>query len=124
MLLPERDCTCCTQQEEWGCGAHLAVDDAGEEVWVGAAAVPVEIDGEEVWRCPRRPILDDPSGWDRLLFYYRLYDKGHLPDSGAVTDQGHRAMQLMALVDRTVQTCRDELDERNRQRAARSGGEP
>ena len=115
MLLAERDCAVCNRQAEWGCHARQNADGS----WQNQAALPLRIDHEEVFRCPRRPIKDDPAFWTRLLFYYGMFKKGHLPDPGAVSEQSARAMQLFALVDDAVALCQQELAARDRQRQGR-----
>jgi hypothetical protein len=100
-LLQERDCAVCTRQAEWGCDAQPARDGS----WLDRAALPIRIGHEEVWRCPRRPIKDDPGYWRRLLFFYGMYKKGHLPDPGAVSEQSNKAMQLFGVLDDAVAEC-------------------
>ena len=109
VLLQDRDCAVCTRQAEWGCNARPG-DQGG--AWLDRAVLPIRIDGEEVWRCPRRPIKDDPGYWRRLLFFYGMYRKGHLPDPGAVSEQSNKAMQLFAIVDDVVAGCAAEQAER------------
>jgi hypothetical protein len=115
VLLQDRDCAVCTRQAEWGCNARQDAGDQGG-AWLDRAVLPIRIDGEEVWRCPRRPIKDDPGYWRRLLFFYGMYRKGHLPDPGAVSEQSNKAMQLFAIVDDVVAACAAE--------EARSPGSP
>ena len=117
MLLAERDCAVCNRQAEWGCHARQDADGS----WQNPAALPLRIDHEEVFRCPRRPIKDDPDYWRRLLFFYGMYKKGHLPDPGAVSEQSNKAMQLFGLVDDAVALCQQELAARDRQRQGKSG---
>jgi len=100
-LLQDRDCAVCTRQAEWGCDARQNPDGT----WSGRAALPIRIADEEVWRCPRRPVKDDPGYWRRLLFFYGMYKKGHLPDPGAVALQSNKAMQLFAILDDVVAEC-------------------
>jgi hypothetical protein len=91
----------------------------GERKWQDAAALPLAIDGEDVWRCPRRPLKDDPAYWDRLLWFYGLYKKGHLPDPGGVTEQSHKAMELFRILEDVTDDCAREKAERERRKAAR-----
>ena len=113
VLLQDRDCAVCTRQTEWGCNASPG-DQGG--AWLDHAVLPIRIDGEEVWRCPRRPIKDDPGYWRRLLFFYGMFKKGHLPDPGAVSEQSNKAMQMFAIVDDVVADCAAE--QANRRSAA------
>jgi len=117
MLLQERDCAVCNRQAEWGCHARQSADAS----WERKAALPLRIDHEEVFRCPRRPIKDDPAFWRRLLFYYGMFKKGHLPDPGAVAEQSARAMQLFGLLEDAVAMCQQELAARDRQAQAKCG---
>lgn len=115
MLLQERDCAVCNRQAEWGCHARQNADGS----WTNKATLPLRIDHEEVHRCPRRPIKDDPAWWRRLLFYYGMFKKGHLPDPGAVAEQSNKAMQLFGLLEDAVALCQQELAARDRQSKGR-----
>jgi hypothetical protein len=120
VLLGERDCAVCNRQDEWGC--HARRNDDGS--WERKAALPLRIDHEEVFRCPRRPIKDDPGYWRRLLFFYGMFKKGHLPDPGAVSEQSNKAMQLFALLDDAVADCNREKASRGPPPAGPSAGAP
>lgn len=87
--------------------------------WENPAIIPLRIDSEEVYRCPRRPIKEDPQYWDKLLFYFGMYKKGHLPDPGSVSEQSNKIMQVFRIVDDIVADCVKEKAERERQRQAK-----
>ena len=132
-LLQERDCAVCTRKADWGCDARLnpaalapgePLDPSRPELWQDRAFMPIRIDDEEVWRCPRRPVKDDPVYWQRLLFYYGMFKKGHLPDPGAVSEQSNKAMQLFALLDDAVADCSREKASRGPPPAGPSAGPP
>jgi len=132
-LLPERDCSRCTRQVEWGCYAEperdldtneVVRDEDGEVVWRDPAVTPVEVDDELQWQCPRRPVLDDPSYWRDLLFYYGEYRNGRLPDDGPVTAQSNRGLRLMQSAEAARAGCDQrerELDAARRSRGKRRG---
>ncbi len=121
-LLPERNCATCTRQEEWGCHAEETSEDHpdGGKVWLRPAWMPLTIDNELVWRCPRRPLLDDPAYWKRLLFHYSLYKDGHLPDEGAVSSQSFKALSLFGVIGDATSECEQDKADRAAEKRARS----
>lgn len=115
VLMPERECATCTRQEEWGCNARKikAHPDEGEEerdCWVNPALFGTRIDGEEVFVCPRRPILDNHSLWERILTYHRYLEKGFLPGAGGVQDQAAVGLQVLNIVGEALTRARAERD--------------
>lgn len=86
-------------------------------VWQNRARLPLKIDGEEAWRCPRRPIKDDPAGWERLMFYFGLFKKGHLVDDGAITGQSAYCMKVFRILDAMVNEVeQDKIEQSKRGR--------
>ena len=123
MLLPERHCKTCTRQAEWGCDAHQELDADGRPTWVDGAAMPLEIDEEEVHRCPRRPILDDPRGWERLLTYNTLYQRGFLPDAGGVSEQSAKGIAMLRMLAIATDDCiRDAAEQQQKRQAMMNVG--
>ena len=122
-LLPERVCQTCVSQEAWGCDAEETDQDdpMGGKVWRRPAQLPLTIDGELVWRCPRRPLKDDPTYWQRLLLHYDLFRDGHLPDEGGVSSQSFKAISLFGVVADTMAECDRDRDEQAAARRARGG---
>jgi hypothetical protein len=109
--MPERDCSGCTKQREWGCNAHRVAsneDDPealrGEDgkwwKWVNPADLPIAFDGEKDWyACPRQHIRRNPDYWRRILLFYGHYQNGYLPQKGAIIDQSNKAMVIFAMVE-------------------------
>ena len=116
-------CNSCVNQVEWGCDAEETDQDdpMGGKVWLRGTQLPLTIDGEMVWRCPRRPILDDPAYWRKLLFHYGLFHDGHLPDQGAVSDQSFKAMSLFGIIDDVMAECERERADQTAAKRARGG---
>jgi len=113
--MPERECSTCTRQAEWGCNARKIKDHPGEDeeerdCWVAPALIGTKIDGEEVFVCPRRPILDNYPFWEQILTYNRYLDKGFLPDSGGVQDQSAAGLKALSIVGEALSKARAERD--------------
>lgn len=89
-MLPERDCDTCNdvQARLWGC------EDEPEQ--------PLSLNGEWVKRCPRRLALDQPDELRQLLFLYRNYTRGLLPNPGSVLDQSAYLMTLFEVLDGAI----------------------
>lgn len=109
--MPERSCVGCKSQREWGCYAKKYREELpGEDpadAWVDPAFLPLEIDGDENhFACPRQPLKEDPYGWKRTLLYYGMYQKGFMPQEGAVMDQSNRAIEVFRILD----TVNQEVD--------------
>lgn len=100
----------------WGCDAVKRIDGT----WENPASVPLQLDGEDQFACPRRPVKDDPLYFKRLMFFYGLYQKGTLPDSGGVMDQSERGLTLLRLVENIESEAEKELRERQQKKAARA----
>jgi hypothetical protein len=121
--MPERVCTTCVNQALWGCDAEETDEDdpqGGGKIWLKASQLPLLIDGENVWRCPRRPILNEPLYWKRLLFHYDLFREGHLPDEGAISSQSFKAMSLFGVLADAMAQC--EQDKANAAAAKQARG--
>ncbi len=86
----ERDCATCTasQKERWGCDKDLPV--------------PLSFDGEDLFRCPRRPLLDETEDFSHIFNVYGWYKNGMLPDEGTWRDQPNKFVQVMTIMDRTL----------------------
>jgi hypothetical protein len=140
-MMPERQCANCTRQAEWGCDAfkyEVTKDTKGGwkerdgryYAWHKPALYPLDIDGEQTYACPRRDLKREPLAWSRLLFYFDHYQKGFLPQSGAVVDQTNKSMELfrvLALANDDVDKANDEIKRRKQsmdQRVAALGGPP
>jgi hypothetical protein len=88
------------------------VNDEGEAVWTSKAAQPIAVQGEAHWGCPRATIRENPEEWSRILFFYDLFKKGHLPDEGSVASQSNQMMALLRVVENENQDCDAELERR------------
>jgi len=108
--MPERDCAGCTRQAHWGCEADkfLATKDTPGArpdmkgnwwLWRNPSKLPMTVDGEESYACPRQDIHRRPMAWHRMLLFYGMYKKGHLPQAGAVMDQSNKAIELFSVFD-------------------------
>lgn len=123
--MPERQCTGCKRQQEWGCTAKRwrtpppgEADGPGN--WIRPAHIANEFDGEEVWSCPRQTIREHPKAWNRLLTLYGLYGKGHLPEVGAVLDQSNSLLTAFRILDEANADCDKELADREQRKRNRS----
>lgn len=101
-LLPERDCSTCTdaKKREWGCDARFEEDEYGVPHLVDGAVAPVKILGREHHRCPRRPVKDDPRFFYWVSRAYRDYQAGVLPHAGGLYDQPNLLVECLEVVDR------------------------
>ena len=123
--MPERNCVGCTKQAEWGCYAKKTgrVDPlTGEPIWHKPAPLPLTVDDEERYDCPRQHLRENTGYWHTILLYYGMYKKGHLPQSGAVTDQSNKAIELFQLLDDVNAQCDAEIDAEDRRK--REGPNP
>ena len=110
-MFPERNCSRCTRQIEYGCNA--TVDEDG--VWKDKAFLPIQLEeGEESWVCPRRPLKDEPEKWSSIMFFYGMYKKNILPDDGALVGQASKAMDIFSLLDSVTSECKETLEEDTR----------
>lgn len=125
----DRSCVGCTKQDEYGCTAVRwkqpdADEPDGPENWVRPAQMPTNIDGEEVWHCPRQTLHQNPQYWGHILKYYGMYKKGFLPDTGAISDQSNKAIEVFRALDDANDLCEAEENkrvqaQRNRQSSGR-----
>ncbi len=124
--MPERECSKCKKQDEWGCFAKVKRttrdDGTVDEVWSQPAHLPIQINGEETFACPRQSIRENVRVWGRLLLLYGMYSKGHLPDKGAVVDQSNQLMELFRIMDDANAQCDQSLQEDSKRRGG--GGKP
>ena len=109
--MPERSCTGCTKQKEWGCTATSVAVPAGTKgakpnrdgktwrMWTDPARMPINFDGEMTWACPRQDLKANPYGWHVLFKYYGMYKAGFMPQGGSVVDQANKAIELFRIVD-------------------------
>lgn len=123
-LMPERDCQGCTRQDEWGCEAEfIGPVPKGEDPrdgWVRPAHLPLNLDGVETFACPRQTLRRDPVYWAHLLKYYAMYNKGFLPQSGAIVDQCNKTIEVFRILDQVNGEC----DEANKAKESRPKGDP
>lgn len=108
----------CKRQVEWGCNARKVkpYPEEGEtevDCWEAPAMMPLVIDGEERYVCPRRTLLDEPEFWNRLLLYHRAFDKGILPNEGALQDQSNAGMVALGILSSAIAQAHEELRQRN-----------
>lgn len=120
--MPERTCVGCVNQREWGCTAkkyrEVRLGEDPAEAWVNPSFLPMEVDGDEnYFACPRQPLKENPEMWQRLLLYYGMYQKGFLPQSGAVMDQSNGAIEAFRILDAVNQEC-DEVLREQKQRGS------
>lgn len=121
--MPERRCETCKRQTEWGCYAKsfrvVGRDGKPATQWVRKAAYPLELAGEETWACPRQHIRENEHYWSRILLYYGMYKKGHLPQRGAVSDQSNKAIEIFRIMDDANFECDQEQIRSAKEKAAR-----
>lgn len=125
--MPERQCSTCTRQKEWGCFAKRwrtpgPDEEDGPENWVDPSHIVQEFDGEQIYSCPRQTLREHAWDWSRLLMLYGMYSKGHLPNIGGVIDQSNMLMQLFRILDEANAECDKELAEKERRRHNRAIG--
>ena len=97
-LLPKRRCHRCTaaQKKSWGCEKDVH------------PAQAVKLDGEVMLRCPVRPFLDDPEGFNAVMERYRWYRAGLLPEPGTWMDQPNKLLELFSVIDQALEDARAE----------------
>lgn len=121
----ERQCHGCTKQVEWGCFAtRIPASDDGEEQWLRPAHLPITFMGEETWACPRQHIRQNPIFWAKILKFYGMYKKGHLPDRGAVVDQSNRAIEIFNILDDANEDCDREEEAQEKAKRNRETRQP
>ena len=57
--------------------------------------------------------------WRRMLLFYGMYKKGHLPQAGAVMDQSNKAIELFSVFDDINSEVDKALNEKERIEQAR-----
>ena len=130
--MPERQCVGCKRQTQWGCEAvrypSTKEDPAAKPErdgnwwgWMKPASLPLNIDGEDTYACPRQDLKANGPSWSRMLMFYGLYKKGHLPEVGAVIDQSNKAMQVFRALDDANHECDVAIDERDRAKRNQDG---
>lgn len=127
--MPERQCASCNRQDEFGCEAKRwrqpdKDEGDGPENWVKPAYMAVSVGDDESYACPRQTIREQPRDWNRLLMFYGMYAKGHLPNSGAVVDQSNVLIEAFRILDDANAECdriQQENERRKRNREAGKG---
>ena len=121
--MPERQCVGCKRQAEWGCEAEKYPTTSNDPQatqdtkgnwwrWNKPSLLPMTVDGEESWACPRQDLKRRGPEWHRMLLYYGMYRKGHLPQPGAVMDQANKAIELFRVFDDVNAECDEALLDR------------
>lgn len=124
--MPERQCSTCKRQAEWGCTAKrirwpAEGEEDGPENWSNPASLPVDVDGEEIWACPRQDLKENGRWFGRLFLLYGLYRRGFLPNAGAAVDQVNSTVELFTIIDQVNEDCDETLEEQRRANLARNG---
>ena len=123
--MPERNCASCTKQAEWGCEAERfpSNEDDPEAIpdrkgkwwrWSKPAHMPILFDEDETYACPRQDVFRRGAEWGKMLLYYGFYQKGHLPQAGAIMDQSAKAMEIFRVLDDANRECDAALIEKER----------
>lgn len=82
--------------------------------------MPIAVNGVEMWSCPRQSLHEKPRTWNRLLTLYAMYQKGFLPEAGAVIDQSNSLIEMFRILDDENAACdRVEAEARAREAARR-----
>jgi len=129
--MPERKCTGCLRQEEWGCEAYRVPSSTEDRQaipnakgkwwrWHKPARMPLMVDGEETYACPRQDLLQRGAVWNQMLLYYGYFKKGHLPQACAVMDQSNKAMEVFRIIDDASAEADQALLDKDKARAARA----
>ena len=133
--MPERQCSGCKRQADWGCEAvrypsNEENPDAQQDedgswwAWWKPAHLPLSVDGEETFACPRQDLRKRAYAWHRMLLFYGMYKKGHLPQPGAVMDQSNKAIELFRIFDDVNFECDQTLDEQERSKRNQEAQQP
>jgi hypothetical protein len=80
------------------------------------ARQPLELDGDVMLRCPRRPLLENPYHWKNMFWIYRNYDRGILPEEGALFSQPHKLLELLDVLETAKSSAQAEQQERDMKR--------
>lgn len=78
--------------------------------------------GVDTFACPRASLRTDPMYWGKLLKFYGMYKKGHLPDVGAIVDQSNRAIEIFRILDEANDLCDAEQEKLANERRNRQAG--
>lgn len=90
--------------------------------------MPVKLDGEKVDRCPMRPYLDDPGGFNELMERHRWAKAGNFLDPGGLLDQATQFVECSGVIEAAMdeaERVRRERDDRTKkvvEKAGREGG--
>lgn len=122
--MPERQCADCKRQKEWGCTAVRwrtpeGEDPDGPHNWLNPSRLPTTVGTEEVYSCPRQTLHQRPRDWNRLLMFYGLYQKGFLPEDGAIVDQSNVLVHAFRIIDEANAEADREEREREKRRRSR-----
>ena len=120
-MMPERQCNGCKKRVEWGCEAERHPSDKENPaaqpdkngnwwVWSKPSILPMIVDGEESYACPRQDLRQHPMEWNKMLLFYGLYKKGHLPERGSVLDQSNRVVEIFRILDDVSFECDQAAD--------------
>lgn len=106
--MPERDCTKCERQEEWGC--------------FGPPALPVMFDQDEGWldRCPMRPYFENPLWFNEVMEMFVWVKRGFLPAGGTWRDQPAKTSFFLNVIEKALGDAQEELDNRQKREAKKS----
>lgn len=109
-LFPNYDCVTCTgeQKIERGCTTDRVVP------WYN-------FENKKQMRCPRRPIFEDPTGFNKVIGAYNGYKAGFLPHTGGMNDQPAKFLKTMSVVESAQSKCEEEMNRRKSKRSDSSG---
>jgi hypothetical protein len=90
------DCNKCseTQKIERGCEADCL------NAWI-------DNDGNKRYRCPRRPILENPRYFSKVVAAFNNYKNGFLPVAGGINDQPALFSKTIAIIEDTISQCEE-----------------
>ncbi len=60
-----------------------------------------------MYTCIRRPILDSPEWFSEILNTYRAYQRGFLPNEGALNSQPKGFLQMINIVDDALHSVQE-----------------
>ena len=106
VLLPEWECSACTPEKKVyrGCDAP--------------SRAKVEFNGEAIDRCPRRPLLDDPTLYDELFWLFHNYKLGMLPEGGGLNSNPNKLVQMLRILHNAEAQATSERDAKERKKLA------
>ena len=76
----------------------------------------VEFNGERLTRCPRRPLLDDPTLWGEVFWLYQNYSNGILPEGSALNSNPHKLVQALRVITDAKNAAQSEREDRERRK--------